>query len=185
MQVALARHDAILRDSIEVHEGRVVKTTGDGVHAVFADAFDAARAAVDAQLGLADEPWPVTGPLRVRMGVHSGLAEQRDGDYYGPALNRAARLMSVAHGGQIALSLVTGELLRDRAGSEFELVDLGEHRLRGLDRPERVSQLAHARLPREFDTYAYIPGFGATPWLLAGLLSLGLASWRASNLMTP
>jgi predicted ATPase/class 3 adenylate cyclase len=152
MQGALARHDAILRDAIELHEGCVVKTTGDGVHAVFGDAFDAARAAVDAQLGLAEEPWPKTGPLRVRMGVHSGLAEQRDGDYYGPALNRAARLMSVAHGGQIALSLVTGELLRDRAGDEFELVDLGEHRLRDLDRPERVYQLAHPRLQRDFPT---------------------------------
>ena len=92
---ALARHDVIVREAIESHGGRVVKTTGDGFHAAFVTASTAVEAAIGAQLGLTTESWSDTVPLRVRMGVHTGAAELREGDYYGPALNRAARLMSV------------------------------------------------------------------------------------------
>src|SRR5207342_3028794 len=92
MQSALARHDAVLRDAVESHGGRVVKTTGDGLHAVFATAPDATAAAVDAQQQLLGEVWLLPEPLRVRMGLHTGHAELRDGDYYGPAVNRAARV---------------------------------------------------------------------------------------------
>jgi len=99
MKGALARHDELIRDAIEKHGGYVVKTTGDGFHAAFATAHDAVSAAVDAQRALGAEPWKATGALRVRMGVHCGPAEERDGDYCGAALNRAARLMGVAHGG--------------------------------------------------------------------------------------
>ena len=137
MQGALARHDEIVRSSVERRGGYVVKTTGDGFHAAFATASDAATAAIDAQLGLAAEPWSATGPLRVRMGLHTGTAEVRDGDYYGPALNRAARLMSAGHGGQIVVSGVTAGL----CDGAFALVDLGEHRLRDLSRAERVWQI--------------------------------------------
>ena len=147
MQAALARHDGIVRDAIETHDGFVVKTTGDGFHAAFDTAHDAVAAAVDAQLALGDEPWEATGPLRVRMGLHSCEAELRDGDYYGSAVNRAARLMSVAHGGQVVVSTATGELVR---GGSVDLIDLGEHRLRDLDHPERVFQIAHPALEREF-----------------------------------
>ncbi len=90
MRDALARHDEILRAAIEAHEGHVVKTTGDGVHAVFAAAQHGVEAALAAQVALGDESWEKTGPLRVRMGVHSGEGEHRDGDYYGTAVNRAA-----------------------------------------------------------------------------------------------
>src|SRR5262245_61712250 len=93
MQGALARHDEIIRGAIELHNGYVVKTTGDGFHAAFSTASDAVAAAVDAQLGLAAESWSDTDPIRARIGIHTGAAEIRDGDYYGPALNRAARLM--------------------------------------------------------------------------------------------
>ena len=106
MRAALARHDAIVRDAIEASSGHVVKTTGDGFHAAFATAVDGVDAAVTAQLALAGESWGETGPLRVRMGMHTGAAELRHGDYYSSAVNRAARLMSVAHGGQIVVSLV-------------------------------------------------------------------------------
>ena len=99
MQVALAAHDAILRGAVETGGGHVVKTTGDGIHAVFATARDALDAAVVMQLGLAAEPFGETGRLRVRIGVHTCEAERRDGDYYGSEVNRAARLMSVAHAG--------------------------------------------------------------------------------------
>jgi class 3 adenylate cyclase len=129
MRPALARHDAIVRDAIEGSDGFVVKTTGDGFHAAFGTAHDAIDAAVAAQLALSEDHWAVTGPLRVRMGLHTCEAELRDGDYYGSAVNRAARLMSVAHGGQIVVSLVTSGLVRD---GSVELVDLGEHRLRDL-----------------------------------------------------
>lgn len=90
MHGALARHDGILRDAVEGHGGQVVKTTGDGVHAAFWRAEDAVAAVVEAQHALDVEPWGTTGPLRVRMGLHTGTAEAREGDYFGPALNRAA-----------------------------------------------------------------------------------------------
>src|SRR6187551_3838538 len=99
MRAALARHDKILRDAVEANGGHVVKTTGDGCHAVFVTAASAASAAVHAQKALAEEPWGATGALRVRMGLHTGTAELRDGDYYGGSPNRAARVMSIAHGG--------------------------------------------------------------------------------------
>jgi len=156
MQEALARHDAILRDAVEAHDGHVVKTTGDGVHAAFAVASDAIDAAVSAQLALQREEWAATGPLRVRMGVHTGAAEVRGGDYYGTALNRAARLMSVAHGGQIVVSLTTRDLLRD---SPIDLVDLGEHRLRDLGEPEHVHQVAHTDLPADFPPLRSVENF--------------------------
>src|SRR6478609_1927699 len=105
MKSALVRHDVIVREAIEAHDGYVVKTTGDGFHAAFADPSDAVDAAITAQLALAGASWGDTGALRVRMGIHSGQAELRDGDYYGSAVNRAARLMSVAHGGQVVVSL--------------------------------------------------------------------------------
>ena len=115
MKAALARHDAILVDAVVAHGGTVVKTTGDGVHAVFPVAGDGVAAALDGQLGLVREPWGATGPISVRMGLHTGAAEVRDGDYYGSVLNRAARLMSVAHGGQVVVSQLTEQLTRDVA----------------------------------------------------------------------
>jgi predicted ATPase len=145
MRAALARHDEILRDAIEGRAGRVVKSTGDGLHGVFGSAEDALRAAAAGQVALAAERFEETGPLRVRMGIHTGTAELRDGDYFGPALNRAARLMAVGHGGQVLVSLATEQLV-----TGFELRDLGEHQLRDLSRPERVFQLCHVSLPASF-----------------------------------
>ncbi len=150
MHTALARHDTILRGAIESHDGHVVKQTGDGFHAVFADAAAAIGAARRAQLALSEEAWGDPGPLRVRMGIHTGPAELRDGDYYGSAVNRAARLMSVANGGQVIVSRATEELLHDSPLDGVELLDLGEHRLRDLARPEHVFQLAAPGLARDF-----------------------------------
>jgi predicted ATPase/class 3 adenylate cyclase len=157
MREALARHDEIVRDAIEAHRGKVVKATGDGAHAVFADASDAISAAVAAQLSLSAEVWSLPERLRVRMGIHSGPAELRDGDYYGTAVNRAARLMSAAHGGQVVVSLATEELVRDTG---VELVDLGEHAFRDLARPERVFQVAQVGLERGFPRLASLDAFG-------------------------
>lgn len=150
MRDALARHDAILRDAITRHGGQVVKTTGDGVHAAFGTAYDALNGAITAQRTLASERWGPTGPLSVRMGLHTGEAYARDGDYYGQAPNRAARLMSLAHGGQILVSRATEQLVRDALADRVRLIDVGEHRLRGLARPEHVFQVTHPDLPRSF-----------------------------------
>ena len=147
MRPALARHDEILRDAIAAHDGHYVKTTGDGAHAVFATASDAISSAVAAQLAIGAEPWPLSDPLRVRMGIHSGPAELRDGDYFGTAVNRAARIMAVAHGGQVVVSLASQELVRDEP---VEVLDLGEHRLKDLGQPERIFQVVHSELTREF-----------------------------------
>ncbi len=141
MHDVMARHDEIVRDAIESHGGHVVKTTGDGFHAAFGTARDALDAALSAQQTLAGEP-PTDGvSVKVRMGVHTGEARVRDGDYYGSALNRAARLMAVGHGGQIVCSHATADLAREALAEGVALVDLGEHRLRDLSQPERVFQV--------------------------------------------
>src|SRR5258706_9881350 len=140
MSAALARHDAILRDAVEVHHGVVFKTVGDGGHAVFGSAADALAAAVAAQRRLCAEPWGTAEPLRTRLALHTGVAEPRASDYFGPSLNRTARLLAVAHGGQILLSLVTAELVRDHLSPDLTLRDLGVYRLRDLTRPEQIFQ---------------------------------------------
>ena len=156
MQSALARHDDLLREAVEAHGGYIVKTTGDGVHAAFATAADAVATAIAGQLALRDEDWDPIEPLRVRMGVHTGVAEVRDGDYYGGTVNRAARLMAIAHGDQIVVSLATTELVRD---DDYELIDLGEHRLRDLGRAERVFQLTYPGLPSTFGALRALGSF--------------------------
>jgi class 3 adenylate cyclase len=150
MRAALARHDALIRATIHEHDGHVVKTMGDAFHAAFVRAPDAVAAAAVAQRRLQAEPWSEIGPIRVRMAVHTGAAEERDGDYYGPPLNRATRLMSAGHGGQVLLSQPTYELVRDTPPDGVTFIDLGEHRLKDLIRPERVFQLAGTGLPSDF-----------------------------------
>ncbi len=152
MKSALARHDAILRGAIEANQGRIVKTTGDGCHAAFETAAGAVKAALAAQQTLIRETWSEIGPqpLRVRMGIHTGEAESRAGDYYGSAVNRAARLMSVGHGGQVLVSAVSAELVLDVLPPGTSLLDLGEHRLKDLVRPEHIYQLVHESLPAGF-----------------------------------
>jgi predicted ATPase/class 3 adenylate cyclase len=149
MQQALAHHDAILRDAIESNDGYLVKTTGDGAHAAFAIAADAIAASLAAQRALTAHAW---GELSItsRMAMHSGAAEQRGGDYYGPALNRAARLMEAGHGGQILLSLATEELVRDHLPASIALRDMGERRLKDLIRPEHVFQVIAPDLRADF-----------------------------------
>jgi predicted ATPase/class 3 adenylate cyclase len=150
MKRALARHDAMLRAAVDGHHGRVVKARGDGVHAVFAAGRDALGAAVAAQRALCLEPWGETGPLQVRMGVHTGEADQREGDYFGTAVNRAARLMAAAHGGQVVVSQATEAIVRDALPADVGLVDLGVQGLRDLARPERIFQVTAPGLPAGF-----------------------------------
>jgi predicted ATPase/class 3 adenylate cyclase len=150
MQPALVRHDQILREAVLRHRGQVVKTTGDGVHAVFDDPHDAVRAAVAAQTTLADPGATAGLELRVRCGMHAGIANQIDNDYFGSAVNRAARIMSAAHGGQVLLSQTVADLLRGRLPDGVSLRDLGAVRLRDLAGAERLYQVLHAALRVDF-----------------------------------
>ena len=134
MKTALARHDAILHEVIEAHRGRIIKTMGDGVHAAFDTAASGVAAALAAQQALFSEAWEGIKPrvVRVRMALHTCEAEERAGDYYGPALNRAARLMFIGYGGQTLLSAATADLVRDQLPVGASLRNLGEHRLKDL-----------------------------------------------------
>jgi len=148
MKSALAQHDSILREAIESNNGHVIKTTGDGVHGVFEKAMDAVNATLAAQHTFSS---PLSDlPIKIRMGLHSGEAELRNDDYYGQSLNRAARIMAAGHGGQILLSALTAELVRDHLPSNVALFDLGGHRLKDLVRPENIFQITAPDLPREF-----------------------------------
>ncbi len=123
MKSALAKHDSIIRAAVESHHGIVIKNTGDGFHAVFEKTIDAILAAMQAQSGL-HSAFPSSSEIiciKARMGIHTGEAELRDGDYYGQSLNRAARLMSVAYGDQTLLSSVTSELAREHLPAEISL----------------------------------------------------------------
>jgi predicted ATPase/class 3 adenylate cyclase len=151
MQSASARHDVLMRAIIERHHGRVVKTTGDGFHAAFESPLDGIAAALAGQQALTAEPWPeATGQLKVRMGLHTGESQERDGDFYGSNVNLAARVMGLGYGGQILLSEVTATLIKNHPPQECTLLDLGEHRLKGIAEPEQIFQLCHPDLVAEF-----------------------------------
>ena len=150
MQSALARHDALAREAVEGVRGLVVKTTGDGIHAAFEDPLDAVRAALRLQQALADPAATAGVPLAVRCGLHAGIVERRDRDFFGNAVNRAARIMAAAHGGQILVSQTAVDLIGDRLPGDIALRDLGLVRLRDLAHPERVYQVVHATLREAF-----------------------------------
>jgi predicted ATPase/class 3 adenylate cyclase len=150
MREALARHDALLRSVIIAHGGFVFKMVGDAVYAAFAVAADAVAAAVAAQRAVAGETWGEVGPLRVRMALHTGAAQSRDDDYFGPTLNRVARVLSTGYGGQVLLSAATLELVRDALSAGVSVQDLGEHALKDLLRPEHIFQLTIPNLTGEF-----------------------------------
>ena len=161
MKAVLARHDEILRLAIENHNGTIIKTTGDGFHAAFETGISGILAALAAQQALLAAKWKEIEPhnLRIRIGLHTGEADERGGDYYGPTLNRAARLMSLAYGGQTLLSSTTADLVRDQLPAELSMRDLGEHRLKDLVRSEHIFQLNHPDLPSDFPALKSIDAF--------------------------
>jgi predicted ATPase/class 3 adenylate cyclase/tetratricopeptide (TPR) repeat protein len=150
MAAALRRHDDLIRAAIEDAGGYVFKTVGDAFCAAFWTAGAAISSALAAQRALGREDWATRRPLRVRMGLHTGVCEERDGDYFGPVVNRVARLEAVAHGGQIVLSGTTAELVSQSLSDDAALRDLGFHRLKDLGRPEHVFQLDAPFLDAEF-----------------------------------
>lgn len=160
MQQASARHDVLMRGVIEQHNGRVVKTTGDGFHAVFDSPSDGISAALEGQQRIAAEQWPETiGRLKVRMGLHTGESQEREGDYYGVEVNLAARIMGLGYGGQILLSEVTTSLVKRTLPPDCTLADLGDHRLKGIASIERIFQLCHPDLDAEFPPLKSLAAF--------------------------
>ncbi|HET7032365.1 MAG TPA: adenylate/guanylate cyclase domain-containing protein, partial [Casimicrobiaceae bacterium] len=150
MNVALAGHDALARILVERNGGVLVKTTGDGMHAAFDDPVDGLRAAIEFQQAIGNPAATGGIGLRVRCGLHAGVVERRDNDYFGQAVNRAARIMTAAHGGQVLVSQIIATLVNERLPDSVALRDLGAVRLRDLANRERVFQVLHPQLRAEF-----------------------------------
>jgi predicted ATPase/class 3 adenylate cyclase len=150
MQTALRRHDAILRSAIESHGGYVFKTIGDAFCASFSTMADALAATIDAQRRVGSEDWSAVNGLRVRMAIHAGETDERSGDYFGPVVNRVARLLSVGHGGQVLLSGYASDLAAATLPTGAALHHLGTLPLKDLKEPERVVQLSAPGLEAEF-----------------------------------
>jgi YVTN family beta-propeller protein len=147
---ALAEHQRILRAAFAAHDGQEVDTQGDSFFVAFRRAKDAVAAAADAQRDLTAHPWPGAQPLRVRMGIHTGEPRLSSERYVGLGVHKAARVAAAGHGGQVLLSRTTRDLVEDELPSGVALVDLGERRLKDLDRPEALSQLVIEGLQSEF-----------------------------------
>jgi predicted ATPase/class 3 adenylate cyclase len=160
MREALQRHDDLVRDAVVRHGGYVFKTVGDAFCVAFQDASCAVAGAVDAQRSISREPWPDALQVRVRMALHSGSCDERDGDYFGPTVNRVARLLSLAHGGQALASSATATLADGSLPDDIALRDLGAHALKDIGGSERVSQILAADLETEFPPLRSVAGAG-------------------------
>jgi predicted ATPase/class 3 adenylate cyclase len=148
----LVRHDQIIEELVVENEGMLVRPRGEGDSrfAVFPHAPGAAATAAAIQKAFTAESWPTDEPLKIRMGLHTGHADLREGDYYGSAVNRCARVRSLAYGGQVLLSLATEQIIADYLPEKVEVVDLGLHPLKGLRRPEQIYQLVIPDVPSDF-----------------------------------
>lgn len=156
MRRVLRRHDEIMRQEILCRGGHVFRTAGDSFHAAFALPAMAIAAAVAAQRALLSEDFSAVGSLRVRMAIHSGPVESRDGDYYGAGINQAARLLAVSHGGQILISGTSSRLLGNELPESVRLTDLGRYYLRNSEAPEQLFQAAADDLPGDFPAIASV-----------------------------
>ena len=178
---ALVRHEELLREATQAHSGHLFSTGADSLYAVFPTAADGVAAALDAQRALRREPWERTGPLRVRMALHSDTATPRAGVYVGAQVTRAARITALARGGQILLSSATRDLVSGSLPPGATLHDLGEYRLRDLSRAEHVFELSapdlHDVVPieRVLATILFTDIVGST----ATAVELGDKRWRA------
>src|SRR6201991_886343 len=143
MAVALARHDELAEQVVTSRGGRLIKTRGEGdaTFSVFDRPSAAAIGAIELQEAILAEPWALADPMRIRVALHTGEVELRDGDYFGRAVNRAARLRSLADGGQILCSGATAGLVIDTLPNDVMLADLGMRQLKNLARPEHVFEL--------------------------------------------
>ncbi len=156
MTPVMARHDAISKSAVQRHHGTIVKMTGDGVHAAFDNPLDALTATLEIQQRVSDPTDGLSLPLR--CGLHAGIDERRDGDFYGRAVNRAARIMQAAHGGQMLLSKAVAEQVSGLLPEGVTLRDLGPVRLRDLSGPEHVYQVVHENLRADFPPLRSLAG---------------------------
>ena len=168
MREALRLHDKLMRAALEAHNGYVFKTIGDAFCVAFATSESAAAAALDAQRALGAADFAAVAGLRVRMAINTGTADERDGDYFGPTVNRVARLLALGHGGQVLLSGIAASLVRESPPPHATLADLGEHSLKDLEGYERVYQLVAPDLQREFPDLHAPKALG--PWLVPDAL---------------
>jgi predicted ATPase/class 3 adenylate cyclase len=152
MRLVTSRHDEIIEKSVELHHGMVVRPRGEGDSrfAVFSQVDDGVQSAVDILEKLAEGFSDLPFALKVRIGMHTGTADLRLGDYYGSTVNRCARIRALGHGGQLLLSQVTAEIVRDDLPQGTSLIDMGTHQLKGFSRGERIFQLSIPGLPNEF-----------------------------------
>ena len=152
MRLSTVRHDELIEAIVAEHSGILVRPRGEGDSrfAVFRRASDGVAAACGVQRALRAEAWPLPEPLGIRIALHTGEADLRDGDYYGTSINRCARLRDAAHGGQIVVSGITASLARDRLPDRVTLRSLGRHQLRDLPEPDEILQLLHPDLPTDF-----------------------------------
>lgn len=152
MKRVMARHDELIENIVEIHQGSVVRPRGEGDSrfAVFNLATDAVMAAKDIQKQFLQEEWDIPERLRVRIALHTGQAERREGDYYGSAVNRCARLRSLAHGGQTLLTQATYGIVNENLPSDISLRNLGVYNLKDLKQPERIFQVVSPGIPSEF-----------------------------------
>jgi class 3 adenylate cyclase len=159
-------HRRLLREAVTAHEGREIDTAGDGFFIAFDSTRNAVAAAVGAQVALAAAEWPTGGDVRVRMGLHTAEPHLSEEGYVGIGVHRAARICEAARGGQILVSNATAGIIEDAELAEVEVIDLGEHRLKGLPRSQRLFQLSVLTLPSKFDPPrtadldARVPGIG-------------------------
>lgn len=150
-RIVVERHLALIRQAVETHGGVHFKTVGDATQSAFATAGQGVAGALDAQRALLTEPWPrLEDRPRVRMALHTGIAEPRDGDYLAAPLNRLSRLLDTAHGEQILLSSTVAQLVRDTLPEAATLTALGEYQLRDILQPEEIFQLCHPDLRSDF-----------------------------------
>jgi len=186
---ALAHHDVLVRGEIEAAGGHVFSTGGDGFAAAFPRAGDAVAAGVAAQLALAAHQWPAPVSLSVRMGIHTGEVQERGGDYFGPPVNRAARLMGAAHGGQLVVSALTAQLLDH--SDDLKLVDLGSVALKGVVDPVHVFGVGTDDwewLDRPLVLVVLVRPVWRSRlvgwWLMSSLMGCGSWSWPRSLILT-
>jgi predicted ATPase/class 3 adenylate cyclase len=153
MAAALQVHNMVMRQAIQANGGMIFKTVGDSLQAVFSTASQALKASIEVQRGLQSAQWNELGPLKVRMGLHTGEAElDPQGDEYtvSHTKNRVARIMTAGHGGQVLISSAVAELLAGQLPEGVSLKDMGEHHLKGLLHPEHLFQILAPGLPAEF-----------------------------------
>jgi class 3 adenylate cyclase len=170
-------HRRLLREAFAAHRGQEIDTAGDGFFVAFDSARNAVAAAVDAQLALAAFAWPAGASVRVRMGLHTAEPHLAEDGYVGIGVHRAARICDAAHGGQILISNATAGIVEDAELGGVELLDVGEHHLKGLVRKQRLFQLTVQTLPSNFglprtaDARARAPGAGT-------FVHVDLSGWR-------